>query len=228
MPTIPQNFLQICQRVRSEAGISGSGPATVVAQVGQLERVVNWAAESWLDIQNARSDWRFQWKQQSIALEAGVYQRSPTAISAYVDKIDDARCFLYRQSIGNADAQPIDYEPWEIYSLAHSRWANFPTGRPSVFTFSPDLKLQFPCYLDDDYTMIVEYYQDPQILEADADTTRLPRKYIMAIVWNAVMKYADNEESGARRATAERQYRRIYANMVRTETPPVRLGDPLE
>jgi len=34
------NFLQLAQRVRQEAGISGDGPVSVVNQTGEMKRVV--------------------------------------------------------------------------------------------------------------------------------------------------------------------------------------------
>ncbi len=50
-------FLQLVQRLRQEAGASGTGPVTVVNQDGELARMVNWINDAWLDIQSQHKDW---------------------------------------------------------------------------------------------------------------------------------------------------------------------------
>ena len=53
------NNLQLCQRLRQEAGIAGNGPATTVDQPGELGRIVNWISQAYEDIQNNDLAWRF-------------------------------------------------------------------------------------------------------------------------------------------------------------------------
>ena len=50
-------FLELCQRMRQECGISGTGPSTVVSQTGNLKRIVDWVNTAWIDIQTTHQDW---------------------------------------------------------------------------------------------------------------------------------------------------------------------------
>ena len=52
-------FLELCQTVRSEVGISGTGPTTVIGQEGQLLSIVNFTAEADFLIQGLWLDWNF-------------------------------------------------------------------------------------------------------------------------------------------------------------------------
>lgn len=219
------NFLELCQRARRECG--GEGPTTVVGQVGELARLVGWVQDAWDEIQVARRDWRWMWVQQSKSLTAGAYQRSETAIDFRNVKVDDMRCFLYSVALGNQDIQPITYLPWEEYSLTYNR-GPLQTGRPTVFSIMPNRNLILPVITDQDYTFVVEYHRRPTQLEVDADTPGMPWEFHMAIVWKAVMKYATHEGDRALRKDAKEDYAAVYKRLVRSETPEIRMGDPLE
>ena len=53
-------FLEMCQAVVSEGGISNDvAPTTVTGQVDQLARVVNWVSRAWVEIQEKHIDWDF-------------------------------------------------------------------------------------------------------------------------------------------------------------------------
>lgn len=219
------NFLELCQRTRRECG--GEGPTTTIGQVGELARIVGWVQDAWDEIQVARRDWRFMWTQSSKSLPAGVYQRTPDAISFHQVRIDDARFFLYSVALGNSDIQPMTYLPWEEYSLTYNR-GPLQTGRPTVFSIMPDRKLILPVITDLDYTFVTEYYRRPTQLAVDADTPAVPWEFHMSIVWKAVGKYAVHEGDLRLKADAKESFRSVYSRMVRSETPEIRMGDPLE
>ena len=56
-------FLELCQTVRQEVGLSGTGPTTVVSQEGQLKVVVDFVIEADHQVQGLWSDWNFLWSQ---------------------------------------------------------------------------------------------------------------------------------------------------------------------
>ena len=45
------NFLSLCQRLRSEARIPGTGPSSVTGQTGELAKIVEWITTAYEDIQ---------------------------------------------------------------------------------------------------------------------------------------------------------------------------------
>jgi hypothetical protein len=51
------NFLALFQRLKTECGVSGSTPTTVVGQAGEYGRLVSWVNSAWMDIQMMRQDW---------------------------------------------------------------------------------------------------------------------------------------------------------------------------
>ena len=57
------NFLELCQRVRQDAGVSGEGPTAVTGQSGILSRIVSWVKQANNEIQLKNKDWRFLWAQ---------------------------------------------------------------------------------------------------------------------------------------------------------------------
>ena len=73
-------YLEICKRVRQEAGIAGTGPASVLNQTGEYKRVVDWVASAWEDLQNKRSDWL--WMQGDFTFVTIASQDSYTPVEA--------------------------------------------------------------------------------------------------------------------------------------------------
>ena len=65
------DFLSLCQRMRQECGISGSGPTTVVGQSGNLQRIVDWVNTAWIDIQTTNQDWGWMRASASFTTVSG-------------------------------------------------------------------------------------------------------------------------------------------------------------
>ncbi len=105
------NFLQLAQKLRQEAGISGSGPTTTVGQTGELGRVCDWILQSYNDIQERHDDWGFMRNTFSLPLTIGqsvypynINNSNPSNTTSYplsnlADvrdwKVDSFRCYLY-------------------------------------------------------------------------------------------------------------------------------------
>ncbi|MGH2903923.1 MAG: hypothetical protein ACRDK7_10115, partial [Solirubrobacteraceae bacterium] len=73
------NFLQLCQAMVSEFGLSGgTGPNAVTSQSGELGNVVNWIRSACLDTDNKWEDWRYLWLKYTGTLTSG--NSTPSAI----------------------------------------------------------------------------------------------------------------------------------------------------
>lgn len=70
------NFLQLCNRVRQDCGISGSDLTTVTSQTGEFLRITNWVNEAWMDVQAMRTDW--MWMRKSITFPTVAHQTTYT------------------------------------------------------------------------------------------------------------------------------------------------------
>lgn len=186
------NFLQLVQRLRVEAGASGSGPVTVVNQSGELARLVNFVATAWTDIQNERLDW--DWLRSSFSFNTIQAQAIYTPVecgltdfSAWAD-----RTFRdYVTSVGFPSENFmnfLEYDRWRnnyLYGAIRTSYS-----RPMEFSIRPsDKAICLGPIPTSGYTVIGDYFKTPTELTVDSDTPEMPSKYHMAIVYRALMMY---------------------------------------
>ena len=220
------NYLKLCQRLRSEAGLSGTGPITVADQSGEMGRVVNWIIEAYEYIQNLHTDWRFL--QTSFNFPTIIANAEYTPASVSIDDLsswvtDDLRVYLVE-----ADEDYLIYKPWEgfrqVYQYGSSRSQ---TGRPTVFTVKPDESLFFFAIPDAVYTIDGQYFKKPDIMSIDTDSPVFKSNYHMAIVWKALMLYGAYAGAPDAYAHGENEYKKIARKMEFTELPKFSYGEPL-
>ncbi len=186
------DFLALCKRARSEAGISGDGPSTVDNQTGQLGRLVGWVAEAWRDIQLMRPNWLFMNSEFTFDTVAATRDYDPADYSITDLKLWDTGSFLiYETAIGESDQN-------ELPSLTYARWRDEYRNqmnvradeRPITCTVLANNKLRFEPRPDKIYTVEGEYKRTTQLFAADTDVpTNLPDDFHMIIVWQALTYY---------------------------------------
>ena len=76
------NFLALAQRLRQEAGASGTGPLTTVNQAGESRRFVDWVAAAYQDIQSQREDWQWMRRTCAFPLVSGQLAYTPAQANA--------------------------------------------------------------------------------------------------------------------------------------------------
>jgi len=191
-------YLQLCARLRQEAGISGNGPTSVLNQTGPLSNVINWIQQAWIDIQQKRPNWLFM--NAEFIFDTIANQRDYIAADfAITDlKLWDLESFLlYNKSVGVTDQKKIIF-------LDYSYWRNFyraqmdarPADRIQYLTVLANNTIRFEPKPDTIYTIEGEYKKSTQIFSADADTpTGLPDDFHMIIVWQALKTYAHFEDA---------------------------------
>jgi hypothetical protein len=191
-------FLELCQELAREAGISGD-IAAVTGQSGEAQRVVRWIARAYKYVQNLHADWDFLRRPVEFAALLG--QATYTAEAAGVTEFG-RWCFrsawrCYRTDIGYIDEQPVqrvDYDQFrQHYGYGAAR---LQTGRPQVVTVAPDQSLIFWPTPDAAYTVVAEHYRAPHILAANTDVPIFAARYHDAIVYRALMLYGEFEADG--------------------------------
>lgn len=207
------NRLQGCQRLRQEAGIAGTGPVTTINQVGEAKRVVDWWDAAWSDIQRSRK-WSFLWESPSVVITAGTYFTAGTIAADRYQK--DATYDIY--------GSPLEYMPWEDFRQAYPV-ALIAPGLPAFWTIRPDLSFAVNSKPTSNATYTVERYMNPVVLTQDTDTPALPEQHHMAIVYKALMLYANFEEAGITRATAEEEFARHMSQLTALSLPDL-IGAP--
>ncbi len=219
------NFLQLCQRVRQEAGISGNGPTTTVGQTGEMKRVVDWVNAGWLDVQNANPDW--QWMQGDFTITCvaaqAVYTPTEAGLTDFASwDTDDVRVYLGT----TANEYAMIYVPYADFKAVYML-GTIPTGRPTYFTVMPDKSLRFYPTPDQAYTIYGNYQKTASDLSGDTDTPELPARFHMIIVYGALKKYARYEAAPEVFEDASIEYKRFLSNLAQDQLAEVRIAEPL-
>jgi len=191
-------FLEMCQALRQESGISGVGPTTTVGQTGQSAKIVTWIIDAWTDFQSARPDWKFMWAQFEFDTTAAKRDYSEGDVSISDLELWDFKSFLlYEAAKGLTDQNAIEFTPYRDFRPELvPRMTTRADARPVEFTQLPDGKLRFEPAPDDVYTINGDYKRDLQTFSDNADTpTGLPVRFHKMIVWYALAKYAAHENA---------------------------------
>tara|TARA_S200000501_G_scaffold106634_1_gene100088 strand:+ start:1632 stop:2318 length:687 start_codon:yes stop_codon:yes gene_type:complete len=183
-------FLELCQTVRQEVGISGTGPSTVVGQEGQLKVIVDFVAEADYQIQALWHDWNFLWSQYSSTLSTGT--RAPATTKP--------------TDLGNWDMRSfyLDYttdDSISLSTLSYVEWrADFRQGvatndSPTYVVVQPDSSLIVDPPPDKAYTITADYWKTPTKMTANTDESVIPSQYHRIIVARAKTMWAEREEA---------------------------------
>lgn len=214
------NFLSICQRLKREARISGASntPATVVAQTGEMLNIVEWVQAAYQDVQNEESTWdflRFPFSFQTIAATSTY---TPTAaglselLSWRVDTEDSMSCYLTSTGVSNQQIiNPISWLDMNQYRYFGSNSTQ--TGRPVEYAIKPDSSIVFWPIPSDAYTVVGEYYKQPQTMTLDADIPIFPVAYHMILVWLALRYTGAYQSAPEKYAHGNNEYKRLMGKL---------------
>jgi hypothetical protein len=183
-------FLEICQRVRQDAGISGEGPASVTGQIGILSKVVVWVTKAILDIQVLRRQWSFLWVSASGSTQVGKKSYTPSDLN--ISGVKDLDVVL----IGTQEVAVKKWD-WWLENIRKTGKADV-AGSPLYITISPDNKIHLypvPIAIEE---MSFDYYQKAVSVTVNTDTPIIPADYHEAIVEKALMYYAQYEDDDYR------------------------------
>lgn len=211
------NFLQLCQRLRQEAGEAGTGPVSVLNQVGRMAQLVSWVQQAWIDIQAVHPSWGFLWAQGSFSTAASTTTYTPAADfkTFYVDK-DGDRVYC--------NGTRLIYVPFEE-ARAHMLLTT--TGKPTHYTLLPTKQFRpFP-NPDGVYAITFDYHTRPVTLAADSDTPAIHSELHMAIVHRAKIDHAAFFEEMNTLAFSQQEYSRMLSAMEDTYLPQIEIGSPL-
>jgi hypothetical protein len=185
------NYLELCVRTREEAGVTGSGPSTVLNQQGQLKRIVNWVNQSWIEIQLMRPNWEFMKSEFTFNTVADTRDYLADDYSITDLKLWDLNSFLiYETAVGEADQNELLYLPYAEWRSTFRIGMNVRDAeRPQHITKLSTNEIRFEPKPDKIYTIEGDYKRSSQVFAADADVpTNFPDDFHMLIVWQA-LKY---------------------------------------
>lgn len=195
-------FLQLVKALRQECGIAGTGPTTVVSQVGELKQLVDWTADAYTEIQN-RHGGKWRWLNRDFTL-ATVASTDKYAYGACDDDLDAAVIDRFSSwSISDVNDPPKIYltstgvagQTWMVYAdLASFRSiykiGTVVEGQPTHIAIDNQDNLLLGYVPDAIYTVTGTYWQSAQTLAIDADVPEMPAQFHKLIVYKAMEKYA--------------------------------------
>lgn len=216
------NYLQLCQRLRSEVGISGAD-ATVTGATGEWLRVTNWIKQAWNEIQVLHDNWNFMRGTVSFATVAEQaeypYASSPLSLTDFGRWRDDS-FRIYKDSVGDEHyLHYLDYNEFRDRYLISTYQTTY--AYPSVITVSPSDSLILALPPEAIYTVSGEYFKDITELSSDSDTPSMPSRYHMMIVYRAMMDYALYEAASEAAQRSAQRYQEMKFRLECDELPDV-------
>jgi hypothetical protein len=225
-------WLDVVQRARQEMGVAGVGPATVIAQQGELKRVVDWVCTAYEEICKEQ-DWGWLYTTITATLNPGGREYNPRTDWAtpnggpvWVGMWDLLSFKLNSVAVGVTDQQFLTFWPWDKFSNTYNIRAP-QTIRPYVFTIRPNGHIMFQTLMDVPYALTADVYLAKDAPATDTAVPLLPDEFRMLIVWEAVKLYAGFEGDGALLAHATGNARKLRAEMEDAWLPEEEAPAPL-
>lgn len=220
-------FLELCQRLRQEAGISGSGPVSVLGQTGEMKRVVDWISTAYEDIQNMHNSWRFLRADFSFPTINNVQDYTPAAVNLpeFAEWMrDDLR--IYQTSV--ADETYLSYVPWaafrQNYLFGSQRTE---TSRPTIVSVRPNTALSLWQVPNGAYTVSGEYFKTADIMTANASVPVIPARFQLIIVWKALMYYGAYAAADEKYAHGNNEFKTMKSRLELDQLDRATYGAPL-
>lgn len=214
------DFISLARRLVIEAGVSGSGPASVLNQTGEMLRIVGWIKSAYDDIQLHNEDWF--WMRAEFSFTATAEKFRYTALEAGVTSRFGAwndTSFAIK-SVGQNDVIPLDFISYSQYRESYISNVSV-ASRPVVFSVAPTLEILLGDRPNKDYLITGEYFKSPQILVNNVDIPDMPAQYHLAIVYRALMMYARYEAASEIYQDAEANYVRFLRKLELGQMPMV-------
>lgn len=208
-------FLELCQQVRQQSGVSGTGPLTVAGQVEMLGKIVSWVSQVEQKICNMKDDWSFLWRIGTVTILAGQTIYSPQALGV----LDLKRVVSLKAS--GRKLTELDYRRFSERGFNRPS----PTAEtPAYFCIRPDLQFVFYPTPAADLLLEVEYYRQAPVLRLDSDQSPIPEQYQQMIVDAALMRYAMHDEDGNLFADSEQRYQQALTELSNRYLPHLKIG----
>jgi hypothetical protein len=196
-------YLELCQKLRREVGIAGTGPSSVSSQSGMMLKVVEWVADADVAIQSKWINWTFLWSQftqDTIVSTKDVTK--PTDLASW----DEGTFSLDLNTTDYLRLTKMPYRTWLTYYRAN-------TGKPTYFIVKPDKDVILEPVPDDVYALSADYWKRPTRLSDNADVSLIPDEFDRLIIAQAKIYYAEHENAPEIMQSAMMEYAELMHRM---------------
>lgn len=222
-------YLELCRSFTAEHGIAGgTGPASVVGNVGELANVCRWIAESVMYIESLWLDWDFLWYEYSQTLTVG--DVNPPIVPSAVGAPSEWRKKRFILDRTEPTFYVLDYVEWPEFRGVHDV-GTIVTSRPQMITVLPNNTLRLNYKPDYGYQLDAECWLEPQLLVNDADVMKIPTRFYRLVLARASIMYGNREDAPEIIAGAEAEYMDLLDKMEAAKLPKhrqMRMGQDVE
>jgi len=234
-------YLSISIDVARESGVvpTWASISTMQDQTGRIARIGEWVNSAHRDIQNAQNNWLWMVSEFSGALTAATQRYSAASLLSagdaarfsdwvFMDRDEMFAFSIYLTSGGQSREQSLDYVPFQRFRRMYLWGSNATeTGMPTVVSMDPQQQLVFYPIPNAAFTVRGMFQKSPQALSDDEDTPEMPAQFHDAIKFKALQHLGIFDEAGAQLPAWDKEYRRIYRQLMRHQLPPIEMPGPL-
>lgn len=229
-------FLEICQRLRRDARVSGNGPTTVQNQSGQLLKIVQYAQEAYLDIMLKHSNWLFTWSRLQLTTAQG---QGDYVDADLVDleglstvnrrNIDALSWLFYKQSDGVSTQNNLPFTEYNDWRTQYGAgWDGADQGPPATVTIMPNRKIRVtPVPNADTHILKAEYYRRSVTPTQNDSEILIPDDFQKLIVDRGLMLWGEHEDDPTAFQTGKERWGKLYPQLSREYLPPMQGAPPL-
>lgn len=231
-------FLTLSSGTRRECGVPGTGPAAVTGQTGALERIVNWVAQAWTEIQQKHPNWRWMRKPFTVNTVSGTDtyaygsvtdSEAAAVITRFARWLPDDdnhpfQCYLTSGGVGGEYRLiylPYDQFQWQ-YKLGTQN-----NGQPIHVSVDHNDKIVLGPKPNAIYTVTGEFQRSAQIFAANGDTPEMPAQFHNLIMYMAMCKHAGFESAPEVLLRGTTEGNRMMRALERSQLPALQLAGPL-
>lgn len=222
------NFLQLCQRVFIEGGISGQISSTQ-NQSGEALRVVGWVADAYRRLINDQGDvWNFVRPEfiEPLTANKGTYTFDDLGLPKGVKW--DTRSMRVATRPDMADETFLSHMSFrtfrDFWGFSSRREQ---TGRPLNASVDSDTNLRIAPIPEDGFYIAGQALIDPDGLIENDDEPVIPERFHMVLVWDALRSYGMFEAAPEVVARADTNLKVMMQQLYADQTPEVTAGGPL-
>lgn len=203
------NFLELCKETWREAGYSAGGPGSVNSTTPPHIKVISWVKQSYRMILDSHTDWTFLWNIKALTIlgPKSVYTRAELGLT-------DLRRIIRMKVIGGQELRAITYETYRKVREDLTE-----EGIPTEYCVMPNGNIAFYPWPVAGTQLRVEHQTIGADLVLDGDIPVLPQEYHDAIVWQAVLLCATDQENPALQNRAAAVYNERLDNLNRDYRP---------
>ena len=219
-------FLELVNRLKQENGVSGPAYTTLAGISREGQRLKDWIATAWSELQGERPDWLWMKTPFSFQTIDGKQSYSPADMSLpRFNRLQKDSCRIYRTTDGPAGELFLKHTGYpefrDFYLFGSLRIIK---AHPTAITVDPQKNVLLGFTPDDTYTVNGEYYPKPQILSADTDTPEMPEEYHLSIVYFAMQTYGLFESAQEQLVAGKIGGGKLLSRLRLEQTPSIGIG----